>query len=53
MREYLSHTETHHSVMCPPPYQTGVGILSLETTLGGNRVVTFPESATVPVVMQP
>ena len=38
--------------MCPPPYQTGVGILCLETTLGGNRGVTFPESAAVPVVLQ-
>jgi hypothetical protein len=38
--------------MCPPPYQTGVGILCLETTLGGIRGVTFPESAVVPVVLQ-
>ena len=54
MREYLFHTETlHHSVLCPPPYQTGVGILCLETTLGGIRGVTFPESAAVPVVLQP
>ena len=53
MRKYLSNTETHHSVLCPPPYQTGVGLLGLETTLGGNRGVTFPESAAVPVVLQP
>ena len=56
MLEYLSkddhQTETHHSVLCPPPYQTGVGIWCLETTLGGNRGVTFPESAAVPVVLQ-
>ena len=53
MREYLSHTETHHSVLCPPPHQTGVGLQGLKTTLGGNRGVTFPESAAVPVVLQP
>ena len=53
MREYLSHTDTHHSVPCPSPHQTGVGIWCLETTLDGNRGVTFPESAAVPVVLQP
>jgi len=37
MREYLSHTDTHHSVPCPSPHQTGVGIWCLETTLDGNR----------------
>ena len=31
--QYLSHTETHHSVPCPPPHQTEVGIQCLETTL--------------------
>ena len=56
MRKYLSDTETHHSVQCPPPLQTGVGILCLETTLDVNRDVTFPtfpESAAVPVALQP
>ena len=52
MREYLSHTETHHSVPCPPPHQTRVGNWCLETTLDGNTGVTFPESAVVPVAMQ-
>jgi hypothetical protein len=41
MGKYLSHTETHHSVPCPPPNQSGVGILCLETILDGNRALTF------------
>jgi hypothetical protein len=41
MRKYLSHSETHHSVLCPPPHQTGVGIGCLEMTLDGNRGVTL------------
>ena len=45
MREYLTHTETHQSVPCPPPHQTGVGTSRPETTLDG---VTFPELPAVP-----
>ena len=54
MREYLSHTGTHHSVLCPPTYQTGVGLLGLETT---ERVycllVLNLVSATPPCICQP
>jgi hypothetical protein len=46
MREYLSHTETHHSVQCPPPHQTEAGIVCApRRPWTVNRGVTFPESA--------
>jgi hypothetical protein len=40
--EYLSHTETHHSVQCPPLNETGAVIGCPETTLDGQQRRDFP-----------
>ena len=40
-------------VIAVPACVPAAGILCLETTLDGNRGVTFPESAAVPVALQP